>query len=54
MKTSQLKPMSVRLPDELRIWLKHQSVDNRRTLAAEIIHRLESSRQQQEALHAKT
>jgi len=49
------KPTPVRLPDELRIWLKHQSVDSRRSLTAEIIIRLEESRQQQlkrEATHA--
>lgn len=43
------KPLGVRLPDELKQWLKHQAVDNRRSLNAEIIVRLEASRRQQEA-----
>jgi hypothetical protein len=51
-----LKPTPVRLPDALRIWLKHQSVDNRRSLTAEIVLRLEESQRQQlkkEGAHAK-
>lgn len=42
------KPLGVRLPDELKQWLKHQAVDNRRSLNAEIIVRLEASRRQQD------
>lgn len=38
------KPLGVRLPDELKQWLKHQAVDNRRSLNAEIVMRLEESR----------
>ena len=49
-----IKPTPVRIPDDLRIWLKHQSVDNRRSMTAEIVHRLEQSRKQQEATDAKT
>lgn len=37
----------VRIPDELYVWLKHQSVDNRRSLTAEIVLRLEESRRRQ-------
>lgn len=37
----------VRLPDELKSWLKHQAVDNRRSLTSEIQIRLEQSRAQQ-------
>jgi hypothetical protein len=43
----QTKPTPVRMPDDLRIWLKHQSVDNRRSLNAEIVDRLEQSRRRQ-------
>lgn len=34
----------VRMPDDLKRWLKHQAVDNRRTLNSEVLHRLEKSR----------
>lgn len=43
------KPLGVRMPDELKQWLKHQAVDNRRSLNAEILVRLEESRRQGEA-----
>ena len=49
-----IKPTPVRIPDELRIWLKHQSIDNRRSLTAEIVHRLEQTKRQQEATNAQT
>lgn len=38
----------VRMPDALKRWLKHQAVDNRRSLNGEVLHRLEQSRQEQE------
>ena len=44
----QPAPTPVRLPADLRIWLKHQAVDNHRSLNQEIAHRLEQSRLQQE------
>jgi len=34
----------VRMPDALKRWLKHQAVDNHRSLANEVLHRLEQSR----------
>lgn len=43
------KPLGVRLPDDLKQYLKHQAVDNRRSLNAEIIVRLEASRRLDEA-----
>lgn len=43
-----VKSTPVRIPDELYVWLKHESVDNRRSLTAEIVHRLEMSRRQQQ------
>jgi len=48
-KPEPLKPTPVRIPDELRVWLKHQCVDNRRSLTAEIVLRLEESRRRQVA-----
>lgn len=45
---TQLKPTPVRIPDELRIWLKHQCIDNRRSLNSEIVLRLEQSQRQQQ------
>ncbi|MEH3087687.1 MAG: Arc family DNA-binding protein [Xylophilus ampelinus] len=39
----------MRLPEELKNWLKHQAVDNRRSLNNELLHRLEQSRSQQQA-----
>lgn len=38
----------VRMPDDLKRWLKHQAVDNRRTLNGEVLYRLEKSREEQE------
>jgi len=46
-KPPQIKPTPVRLPDALKTWLKHQCIDNRRSLSAEIIFRLEESQRQQ-------
>lgn len=43
------KPLGVRLPDDLKQYLKHRAVDNRRSLNAELIVRLEASRRQDEA-----
>lgn len=40
----QVKPLGIRMPDELKQWLKHRAVDNRRSLNAEILLRLEESR----------
>lgn len=41
------KPTGVRMPDGLRKWLKHQSIDNHRSLNAEIVFRLEESQRTQ-------
>lgn len=43
----ELKPHSLRLPSDLQKWLKHQAVDNARSLTAEIAARLEESQRQQ-------
>ena len=37
----------LRLPQELRDWLKHRAIDNRRTLGNEIVFRLQQSRERQ-------
>lgn len=38
----------VRMPEELKNWLKHQAIDNRRTLNSEVLVRLEYTRLAQE------
>lgn len=40
---------NLRLPAELKTWLKQQATKARRSFSAEVVHRLEQSRQQQEA-----
>ncbi len=51
----KVPPLQVRIPDELKTWLKHQAVDNRRSLNGEILIRLEQSRaHQQEGQNATT
>lgn len=44
---------NVRLPAELKEWLKSQAVAARRSVTAELIFRLEQSRKAQEADHAQ-
>lgn len=46
-------PSPVRLPEELKQWLKHKAVDNFRSLNSEIVARLEQSRKAEEAPHEK-
>lgn len=46
-------PSPVRLPEDLKQWLKHKAVDNFRSLNSEIIARLEQSRKLEEAQHEK-
>ena len=41
-----LAPSPVRLPVELKDWLKHRAIDNRRSFNSEVIDRLERTRQQ--------
>lgn len=47
-KPTQPKPTPIRMPEPLKTWLRHQAVDNRRSLSGEIVYRLEQSRQEQE------
>lgn len=51
--SKQRAPSPVRIPEELKIWLKHKAVDNFRSLNSEIIARLEQSRKSEEAQHEK-
>jgi hypothetical protein len=43
----KIAPMAVRMPDQLARWLRHQAIDNRRSLNGELVHRLEESQRQQ-------
>lgn len=38
-----LPTTQLRLPQELKAWLQHQAIDNRRSLNGEIVLRLEQS-----------
>ncbi len=42
----------LRLPQDLKDWLKHRAIDNHRSFNSEVLYRLEQSRNQQEANHA--
>lgn len=44
---SQLVPSPVRLPQELKDWLRHRAIDNRRSMNSEVTIRLEESRQRE-------
>lgn len=41
--------MVVRVPEELRVWIKVQAALNRRSQNAEIVYRLEQAKKLQEA-----
>lgn len=42
-----INPFGLRLAPDLKDWLKHKAIDNRRSLNSEIEYRLEQSRQQE-------
>lgn len=44
-----LAPFALRLDPELKDWLKHKAVDNRRSLNSEIEHRLMQSKEREKA-----
>lgn len=46
-------PSPVRLPEDLKQWLKHKAVDNFRSLNSEIVARLKQSRKAEDAQHEK-
>lgn len=48
----KIAPSPVRLPQELKDWLKHKAIDNRRSFNSEVWARLEQSRKEDEARHA--
>lgn len=48
----KIAPSPVRLPQELKDWLKHKAIDNRRSFNSEVWARLEQSRKAEEAKHA--
>lgn len=52
-KAEPIKQTPIRIPDDLRVWLKHKCVDNRRTLTAEVVARLQQTRNQEENTLAK-
>lgn len=45
---AKLAPSQVRLPAELKTWLKHQAIDNRRSMNSEMVLRLEASKTAEE------
>lgn len=54
MKVGRESPaVMVRMPEQLKVWLKHQAVDNRRSLNHEVLHRLELSKNAQEGNRAE-
>lgn len=47
------EPVSLRMPLELKTWLRHKAVDNYRSFSNEVLVRLEQSRKDEEAQHAE-
>jgi hypothetical protein len=45
---SKISPVQLRLPDDLKQWLKHKAVDNMRSLNSELVARLQNERQREE------
>jgi hypothetical protein len=46
-------PYPLRLPEQLREWMQQQADANSRSLQGELIHRLQQSKANEEAKHAK-
>lgn len=46
--TRDIKPLGVRMPEELKQWLKDQAEKNMRSLNSELVVRLQTSRDNQE------
>jgi len=44
---AKLIPSPIRMPQSLKDWLKHQAIDNRRSLNSEILARLEESQRRE-------
>jgi hypothetical protein len=45
----KIPPLQVRVPTDLKAWLKEQAQKNHRSLNGELVYRLERSRQQEGA-----
>jgi hypothetical protein len=43
----KIQAVGIRMPPELRNWMAHQAVENRRSLSGELLVRLEESQRQQ-------
>jgi len=46
--TRDIKPLGIRMPEELKQWLKDQAEKNMRSLNSELVIRLQASRDNQE------
>jgi hypothetical protein len=46
--SKRVPPVGFRLPPDLKEWLADQAVRNRRSQNAELVHRLEQSRRQEQ------
>ena len=46
--TSHIKPFGLRLPPALKAWIADEARKNRRSQNAELIHRLEQMREQEQ------
>lgn len=49
----KLSPSPVRIPQEMKDWLKHKAIDNRRSFNSEIVARLEQSVREEVARHTQ-
>ena len=54
MKGSRKDPqISIRMPQDLKDWLAHKAIDNRRSLNSEIVVRLDQTRSSEEAANKR-
>lgn len=52
MSRTPLPPVGIRMPEDLKSWLKQVSAANRRSVSAEVLVRLEESRRREEQAKA--
>jgi hypothetical protein len=45
--TQKVAPLPLRLPEELKLWLRAQALANHRSMTGEVIKRIEESRARQ-------
>ncbi len=50
---NKLKSSVLRIPEDLRLYLKHQALDNHRSMNGEILFRLEESRRSDKGAGAR-